>query len=184
MRCSTVTTSCMPSSRIGPTTSARLIFADAWADSSESLRQGDELERLELLGTDTAGFADRPRARRSTSPRDASPPSASELRASCAGVRTQPRRRVGRREEPGRRHARRRRGRTRPEVAAGRPSARQDESRPCASRAAQDGDCAVGLRSRARRRTGRRPRAAPSRTSARRGGRRSRLSTTSGVAMS
>src|SRR5215211_2269698 len=63
-RSSTVTSSCLPSSRSGPTTSARLSFAGAAASihslTVEGLHEGDELLRLERLRPDVFETTDRP----------------------------------------------------------------------------------------------------------------------------
>ena len=95
-RCSTVATSCLPSSRAGPTTSARLIFAGAGArftaPRSGASASATNSARLERLGPGLREPPDRlERGGRLLARRRGRRARASSA-ASCAGARTRPRR--------------------------------------------------------------------------------------------
>ena len=131
--------------------------------------EGDELVRRELLGANARRLADLPRALARRRARVTRPASASEFASvfrRCAKAAFTTGRTVGERRT-GDALERDERGvdaRPRPEHRRRRPGG----SRPCACcELHEDGDGAVRLRPRRRRRTDRRPRAAPSRTSAR-----------------
>ena len=172
----TVTTSCLPSARSGPTTSARLIFAVAAPRLTASAsRQLDELGRGELLRTH--GSRSRPisSSAATAASRGASPASSSELASvlrRCANARLDDRldpSEVGRQAGPAERDERRVDVGPRPEDGA------RDgvEARARRGELDQHGDRPVRLRRRLGEEAGPRPRAAPSRTTARsRAGRR------------
>ena len=135
--------------------------------SAKGLRKREEFGRLERLG------ADRRRLARSLrSPRQRAPGRHPREHSAFASVlRRCPKaacttRFVAARAVRQPVCAGRRRARSRRSVPAGRPCARQGESRCAARQLDEHGDRAVGLRPRAAK-SGRRPRAAPSRTRAR-----------------
>ena len=152
-RWSTVATSCLPSGRSGPTTSARLIFAGAGARvlmASERLGQRDELAGLERLGARR-----RPAGRSPRAPRPRARASRRRRAASAFGERLAA---VGERalddaatpaSSPAPRPAGTRRARSRRSAAAGRRSARPGGSRFArAVELDEHGHGAVGLRRR------------------------------------
>ena len=138
-RWSTVATSCRPSSRAGPTTSARLIFAGArGAASRGALRRARRTRAARAPRRERPGRGRSPRAPQRPRSREATPGERERVGERLAAVgerRLDDALHAGR--DAGARCAGTRRAPSRRSAAAGRPRARPDGSRCARSRAAR-----------------------------------------------